>query len=87
MKIRFSAHFPSEQARHFVNDSAKWEELQNTIILDVYYITLDYTIIRVLFIFLFVDSDQFPPQHMLSMTPPSFVAQLGGPFLSNHYEF
>ncbi|KAL3081310.1 hypothetical protein niasHT_039787 [Heterodera trifolii] len=54
--------FPSEQAKHFVNDSSKWEELRNTIILDVYYITLDYTIIR----------------HMLSMTPPSFVAQLGG---------
>ena len=56
------AHFPSETARHFVKVPAKWEELQNTIILEVFYTTLDYTVI----------------QQMLTITPSSFVAQLGG---------
>uniref|UniRef100_A0A915MI83 Uncharacterized protein n=1 Tax=Meloidogyne javanica TaxID=6303 RepID=A0A915MI83_MELJA len=55
------ANFPSEIAKHFVKDKTKWENLQNTIILDVFYTTLDYTVI----------------QQMLTITPSSFIAQLG----------
>ncbi|KAL7070377.1 hypothetical protein ACQ4LE_010351, partial [Meloidogyne hapla] len=56
------ANFPSEVAKHFVKDQAEWENLQNTIILEVFYTTLDYTVI----------------QQMLTITPSSFIAQLGG---------
>uniref|UniRef100_A0A914NEQ5 Uncharacterized protein n=1 Tax=Meloidogyne incognita TaxID=6306 RepID=A0A914NEQ5_MELIC len=59
------ANFPSEIAKHFVKDKTKWENLQNTIILDVFYTTLDYTVI----------------QQMLTITPSSFIAQLGGQWL------
>ncbi|CAK5078759.1 unnamed protein product [Meloidogyne enterolobii] len=59
------ANFPSEVAKHFVKDKTKWENLQNTIILDVFYTTLDYTVI----------------QQMLTITPSSFIAQLGGQWL------
>ncbi|KAF7629299.1 hypothetical protein Mgra_00009194 [Meloidogyne graminicola] len=59
------ANFPSEVAKHFVKDEGKWEDLQNTIILEVFYTTLDYTVI----------------QQMLTITPSSFIAQLGGQWL------
>uniref|UniRef100_A0A915DCS5 Uncharacterized protein n=1 Tax=Ditylenchus dipsaci TaxID=166011 RepID=A0A915DCS5_9BILA len=56
------AHFPSEQARFFVKDEKEWESLKNTIILEVFYTNLDYTMIK----------------HMVAMSPSGFVAQLGG---------
>uniref|UniRef100_A0AC35EXL7 Uncharacterized protein n=1 Tax=Panagrolaimus sp. PS1159 TaxID=55785 RepID=A0AC35EXL7_9BILA len=59
-----TANLSPEQAKAFTNDSDAIQELQNMIILEVFYTSLDYTVIK----------------HMLAMTPSSFIAQLGGQF-------
>uniref|UniRef100_A0AC34GMQ5 Uncharacterized protein n=1 Tax=Panagrolaimus sp. ES5 TaxID=591445 RepID=A0AC34GMQ5_9BILA len=59
-----TANLSPEQAKAFTNDSEAVEQLKNMIILEVFYTSLDYTVIK----------------HMLAMTPSSFIAQLGGQF-------
>uniref|UniRef100_A0A914XR84 Uncharacterized protein n=1 Tax=Plectus sambesii TaxID=2011161 RepID=A0A914XR84_9BILA len=56
------ARFPAPEARFFVANDSEWEQLTHTIILEVFYTSLDYTVIK----------------HMVSMTANSFVAQIGG---------
>ncbi|KHN88751.1 Acid-sensing ion channel 1 [Toxocara canis] len=56
------AHFPAKHTRFFVENDTEWESLQSTIILEVYYTSLDFTVIK----------------HMVAMTPSSFIAQIGG---------
>uniref|UniRef100_A0AC35FJ00 Uncharacterized protein n=1 Tax=Panagrolaimus sp. PS1159 TaxID=55785 RepID=A0AC35FJ00_9BILA len=54
-----------EQAKPFItNYSETSQDLKNMIILEIFYTSLDYTVIK----------------HMVAMTPSSFIAQLGGQF-------
>uniref|UniRef100_A0A915IKP4 Amiloride-sensitive sodium channel n=1 Tax=Romanomermis culicivorax TaxID=13658 RepID=A0A915IKP4_ROMCU len=58
------AKFPSDIMRQFVDSHDEWSQMQNTIVLDVYYERFEYTLIR----------------HHAAMTSHSFIANLGGQY-------
>ncbi|CAJ0583035.1 unnamed protein product, partial [Mesorhabditis spiculigera] len=58
------AKFPSQSARFFVPTDEDWERLKSTIIIDVYYKDLQYTVIK----------------HVIAMPLQSLIAQIGGQF-------
>ncbi len=56
------ANFPSPLARELVEDEREWRQLQNTIVIEMFFEHLEYTLIK----------------HENSQTPNSFIAQIGG---------
>uniref|UniRef100_A0A0N5ATV6 Amiloride-sensitive sodium channel n=1 Tax=Syphacia muris TaxID=451379 RepID=A0A0N5ATV6_9BILA len=56
------ARFPAHHHRSLIDNDTEWEELHNRIILEVFYTSLDHTVIK----------------HLIAMTPSSFIAQIGG---------
>lgn len=56
--------FPSDDARRFTVSEAEWVRMKNTIIIDIYYEKLEYTLIK----------------HYRAMTIHGFIANLGGQY-------
>ncbi|KAL6724395.1 hypothetical protein Aduo_019288 [Ancylostoma duodenale] len=55
------ATFPGQVAKYFVANQSEWEELKSTIVLEVYFTDLDYTVIK----------------HVVAMPLQSVIAQIG----------